>query len=189
MKYNFSKYSDSELLRLIGEGKKAKDDAFNELYNRYSKKIYFYCKKILGNEQQAEDVFHDVFINVVKSAGNRNIVNNVPGYLFKIARNLCLNVQRTVKPELISIDEISENELYDRKQDDLEDLISSAIELLPHDQRESFVMQMYLGMTYNEIAITLEVPVSTVRNRIVRAKVRMKEILSPFFEKRNVNSL
>ena len=183
MKYNFSKYNDSELLRLIGEGKSKKDEAFNELYNRYSKKIYFYCKKILGNEQQAEDVFQDVFINVVKSNGNISIVNNVPGYLFKIARNLCLNSQRTIKPEIISIDEINENELFENRHDDLEDLISSAIELLLHDQREAFVMQMYLGMTYNEIASALEVPVSTVRNRIVRAKVRMKEILSPFFEK------
>ena len=59
------------------------------------------------------------------------------------------------------------------------ELIADALVLLTDDQREAFCMQGYLGMKYNEIANDLNLPVSTIRNRIVRAKSKLREILSP----------
>ena len=61
-------------------------------------------------------------------------------------------------------------------------LVAMALELLPDDQREAFILQAYSGLSYKEIGEVIDAPISTVRNRVVRAKRRVREILSPYLE-------
>ena len=116
------------------------------------------------------------------SAGNQD-VENVAAYLVRIARNAVLNSKRTPQPAMISLEDfhlpMSDNR-YESQE--ITELIASALDTLPDDQRECFALQLYSGLTYAEIAEVMNLPLTTVRNRVVRAKRRTREILAPYFE-------
>ena len=65
---------------------------------------------------------------------------------------------------------------------ELERLVSTALDLLPEEQREAFVLQIYDGLSYKEIAEVIDRPVSTVRNPVVRAKQKVRKVLAPYLE-------
>ncbi len=184
---NYKKYSDKELIQIIADSKEpAKSTAFSELYNRYSNNIYLYCRKIFGDGTFAEDIFQETFLQLLKSIENNIQIGNVQGYLLRTARNLSLNFRRNNKIDTIEFEEfrvyIEEND-YELKE--LSELIDAALELLPEEHKEAFVLQTYQGLSYSEIASLTEVPLSTVRNRVVRAKAKLREILTPLIQGEN----
>lgn len=178
---NLQSYSDAELYAFLGN-EKLKERAFSELYGRYSQRVYLYCRKILGDDQAARDIFQDTFIRFLNSARDERDMTNVPAFLLRIARNLCLNFKRDRGMRNVEFNELSVG-VADKQVEsrELAGLITMALELLPDDHREALVLQMYQGMSYEEIAAELQVPVSTVRNWVVRAKKKMREILAPYF--------
>ena len=74
----------------------------------------------------------------------------------------------------------SNDEKYEQKE--LLDLIAASLELLDFKHREAFVLRQYQGMTYNEISAITGDSVSAIKNRVWRAKEKIKEILSPYLE-------
>lgn len=54
--------------------------------------------------------------------------------------------------------------------------------MLADDYKEAFVLQVFEGLTYQEIADLLEVPITTVRNRVVRSKIKLKGLLVPLLK-------
>ena len=184
---DFRKHNDKELIATVaGSGEPDKSAAFSEIYNRYSRKIFLYCRKVADSESAADDLFQDTFMQLLKSIENEVIITNVKGYLLKIARNLALNMKRVKNPETVSFEDVkylfNDNAFESR---DLAELVDSALELLPEEHKEAFILQAYYGLTYSEIADVTEVPLSTVRNRVVRAKSKLREILTPILEERN----
>ena len=168
--------------------KSEKEAAFKELYSRHSARLYAYCKRILSNTETAEDIFQEVFLTLLKNSEHNKEMTNIPAFLLRVARNLALNKLRDNKKRFVDIDDIDlgydDNVVENRE---VSELISRALELLPDDQREAVVLQNYQGLSYNEIAELQAVPVTTVRNWIVRGKKKLKNILQPYFEnsKRN----
>jgi RNA polymerase sigma-70 factor (ECF subfamily) len=114
-------------------------------------------------------------------------IPSVQFYILKIVRNLCLNHKRDNRINFIELEDfhlpVSDNKV---ESDELFDLIYSSLELLPEEHKEAFLLQVQQGLSYNEIAEVTEVPVSTVRNRVVRAKSKLREILLPYFETNRV---
>lgn len=181
---NYKKYSDNELIQITAcSGEPEKSGAFSELYNRYANNIYLYCRKIFGDGTFAEDIFQDTFLNLLKSIENNINVGNVQGYLLRTARNLSLNFRRDNKIDLTEFDDyhtyVTDNN-FEMKE--LASMIDSALELLPDEHKEAFILQSYQGLSYSEIATLTDVPLSTVRNRIVRAKAKLREILAPMIK-------
>ena len=66
-------------------------------------------------------------------------------------------------------------------ENELRNLIDITLDTLSAEQREAFVLQTFNGMSYSQIAEVTDVPVSTVRNRVVRAKQRVREIVTRYF--------
>ncbi|MCB0711575.1 MAG: RNA polymerase sigma factor [Ignavibacteriae bacterium] len=181
MSDNFSRYSDSRLFALLREEPKTKDQAFAELYARHSSRVWLYCLKIMGDRQSAEDMFQGTFLRFLQSATVEREMSNVPGFLLRIARNLCLNAKQKMRPITTSLEELElPVEEHPVEARELERLVSTALDLLPEEHREAFVLQAYNGMSYKEIAEMIDRPVTTVRNRVVRAKKKMREILAPY---------
>ncbi|HZV13474.1 MAG TPA: RNA polymerase sigma factor [Candidatus Kapabacteria bacterium] len=177
-------YSDSELYALLRGDHRAKENAFTELYARYSSRVYVYCCRIMGDNVSAEDVFQETFIRFLQTAEKGQDVLNIPAYLLRIARNLCFNAKRDDKSAAaLSVDDFQfSTEDKTVESAELGRLIEMALSLLTEEHREAFVLQAYNGLSYEEIAEVTNVPVTTVRNRVVRAKKRMREILSPYME-------
>jgi RNA polymerase sigma-70 factor, ECF subfamily len=183
MSKSINKYSDSELLELLRGDKKQSEAAFTVLYNRYSSKVFSYCKCILFENEQSKDIFQETFIKFYKSASEGAYFSNVLGYLIKIARNLCLNYKRDKKVHL-SIDEfdIFIDEVSIRDEKELFELVLMAIDLMDLKHKEVFVMNKIDGISYEEISEILDISLSAVRSRVKRSKMKIIEILEPYLK-------
>ncbi len=151
------------------------------LYDRYSQRIFTYCRKIVGNTTVAEDLLQETFARFFESARQLRSAENVAGYLFAIARNQCLNYKTKRREELIlpeEIEIISRDRPYE--QQELLEILDRALDLLPDDYREAFILREYNGMSYNEIADALCVTLDIVKVRLFRAKKKLREILAPY---------
>ncbi|MBX3043787.1 MAG: RNA polymerase sigma factor [Candidatus Kapabacteria bacterium] len=183
MKVNYDKYSDSELVSLLGEDRETASEAFKAIYDRYSPVVHSYCIKVLGYEETAEDVFQETFIKFFNNYSRESDRFNIQGYLLTIARNLCLNVKRD-KKETVSDDYLdvlySEEQSYEQKE--LLGLINRTIELLDEEHREAFVLREYSGLEYSEIAELCKTSVSNAKSRVFRAKQKIKKILEPYLK-------
>src|SRR5665647_640881 len=69
--------------------------AFDRLYARYERPLYGFVLAQLGNAAEAEDVFHESFLAVLRARVTATELSNVKAWLFQVARNLCLNRVRT----------------------------------------------------------------------------------------------
>jgi RNA polymerase sigma factor (sigma-70 family) len=182
MKRTYQTYSDIELYELLLEEGQVRELAFSELYSRHSQRVYLYCRKVLG-DSAADDVFQDTFIRFLNSVHQERTMTNVPAFILRIARNLCLNYKRDRKSNSV----VFEDFLFPTTDNQVESqetarLITMALDLLSEERKEAIILQMYHGMSYEEIGECLHVPTTTVRNWIVRGKKQLRDILAPYFE-------
>jgi len=172
--------TDAQLYALLRTEDGQKEAAFAELYSRYSSRVWLYCRRIVGDEALAEDLFQDTFLRFLKSASQEREMTNVPAYLLRIARNLCLNAKRDHKTTVALEDFHFQFEDRSAEHAELARLVAMALDLLPEEHREAISLQTYGGLSYQEIADIMGVPMTTVRNWIVRAKRKMRGILTPY---------
>lgn len=178
---NLSTYKDADLVAAIKD-KKLAERAFAELYTRYSNRIYSYCLRILGTAEDAQDAFQETFLKFYNTALELKYTENVSAFLFRMARNCCINYKRTVKSaENIEDFNLHSNDRgYDQKE--LLQIIARSMELLDFDSREVFILRMYHGLSYAEISNITGDTILAVKNRAWRAKAKIKEILAPYLE-------
>ena len=99
----------------------------------------------------------------------------------RIVRNAVIDEQNKTSHRLLKIEDLEISVPFQEdNQNELEQMIETALQLLPEEHKDALIMQTYSNMTYNEIAVIQEVPMTTVRNRIVRAKSRLRELLSGY---------
>lgn len=184
MARKFDEYSDLQLFKMLNDTKQIAESAFTELFNRHSSKVYAYCRRFLGEREEALDVFQETFIKFHASAKieRKDDIQNIVGYLLAIARNQCMNLKRKEKPTTISYEDFmsSVDDEEQNEKEELLDLIHKALETLPDDYKEAFILREYQGLTYNEIAELTNVSVPNVKIRVHRAKLKIKEILQPY---------
>ena len=166
------------LLRAFREGKR---EAFTELYLRYRQRVYAYCLRMLGNAQEAEDLFQEVFIRVWQRAYQFTEEKSISGWIFTIAHNLCLNRIRDRK-EHDSIDNyISLSSSNPEMGEDWAARIQAALEQVPPENREPFVLFEYQGLSYQEISEVMKLTIAAVKSRIYRAREELRKILEPYY--------
>lgn len=186
-----SKYSDPELLKLIKADKKSFDLAFLEIYNRYSSHVYFYCLKIMEDEDIAKDVFQEVFINFSEIVKKTNEISSFKHYLIKVARNVCIDAKnqnkemRNINSELINSEVFGYNinKIQDDERIELLNYIDECINLLDEDEREVLIFRQYQGLGYHEIEEITGITPSIARTKFYRAKESLKSMLLPYFSK------
>lgn len=183
MDRSFDEYSDAELFYLLSEKDRRKSEkAFAELYARHASRVYAYCRRFLGNKEEAQDVFQETFVRFHQSAGQDRIMTNVPAFLLKIARNLCVNSKRREKKVVQLEDYMVPGGESSNDKNELLDLIRMAMDLIPEEYREMFILREYEGLSYNEISDVTGESLATVKVRIHRAKQKIREILAPYMK-------
>jgi RNA polymerase sigma-70 factor (ECF subfamily) len=97
-----------------------------------------------------------------------------------------LNAKQLLRNQTISLQDFhfpsEKDDTQDYARKELMQILDSAMELLPDDYREAFVLREYSGCSYNEISSIIEQPLSVVKIRIFRAKKKLREILAPVVE-------
>ena len=159
-------------------------NAFKSLYKRYSKKIYFFSLKYLGNNVEAEELVQSVFINVWENRKSLDANNSVKSYIYKAAVNYIYNYlkkkaihARFIESE-INKGQIHSNLTYEQVFfHDLERSINSIVETLPSQQQKIFQLNRNEGLTNMEIANKLDLSVRTVENQMYRALKTVRTIL------------
>ncbi len=185
MANDYSNKTDEELVFLMKDGSATvSGNAFTELYERYSSRVFAYIRRVVNDQEQAEDLFQETFYkfyqNVRATPNNGTII----GYLITIARNLCLNYKRDKKATL-SIDDVNLNNYSksnDYEETELMELVTMSMDLLEIEYKEPLILRVYNGMNYNEIAEICNTSESNARSRVHRAKQKIKTILMPYLK-------
>jgi RNA polymerase sigma-70 factor (ECF subfamily) len=178
---NMKNITDEVLYTMLANKDGSEKSAFDELYSRYASKIYSYCLKVMASEETAQDIFQEAFTRVFESAKKNTSMQNFAGFLIKITRNLCLNEKSKKHNKNIELDDF-QFPVYDKSyaQKELMDLLQITVDELPLEFKEAFILKEYMNMSYKEIAEELNLSVSTVRIRIYRARLKIKEIMAPY---------
>ncbi|MGB9772013.1 MAG: RNA polymerase sigma factor [Candidatus Kapaibacteriota bacterium] len=181
---NIGNLTDIELCLALGEKKAKAEQAFTEIYNRYSNSVYSYILRTINDRTLANDIFQDVFLRFYDACRNGARANKILPYLLKIARNLCLNHFRNRK-QTVPFDEtlgLLKTEM-EVERNEISELVTNALSLLDFNLREIFVLHHYQNLTFNEIAEIIGETLATVKSRYYRGKEKLKTILLPYFNK------
>ena len=169
--------ADERLVDLIRAGH---DGAFEALFNRYNSRLLGFCQSMLKSRQDAEDVLQEVFTNAHSAmlADERKI--NVRPWLYRIARNRCLNHLRKQVPEgqdsmdvLPHANGITTAE-HVQNREDLRQLMAD-VKTLPETQRTALLLREIDQLAYDEIAQAMQTTVPSVKSLLVRARIGLAE--------------
>jgi RNA polymerase sigma-70 factor (ECF subfamily) len=179
-----------EIVELFNLFLKGDDNAALLLFNTFNKRIYLYCAKIVSNTYIAEDITQEVWERIIKLRFQEgtNILNPI-GFIFTIARNLCLNHIKLQK-QIISLDSLDDFRLPSVHQPgstSVEELVNTSLNALKFEDRELLVLHMYCGYRFDEIAEMLNISPNAVWTRASRARAQLREIISRY--QRNDNNI
>ena len=149
---------------------------------RHKQRIFSFILSKVSDREVAEDIFQDTFMRFFKTAQNKLISDNIPGYLITIARNLCLNHKRDKKPteSLGDYQAVFYEDEYGEKE--VLEIIDKTLDKMGFDYKEPFILRQYQGYSYQEIAAITGISESAVKNRVWRAKEKIKSVLAPYLE-------
>ena len=166
--------------RLVAQLRAGNEHAFEVLFDRYRPRLLAFCRGMLRSSEDAEDVLQEVFTAAHSAilADEREI--EVRAWLYRIARNRCLNHMRRPRPECRDTldDQPGANgastEEHAQARADLRDLVSN-IRDLPEAQRSALLMRELEAFSYSQIAASLETTVPAVKSLLVRARITLAE--------------
>src|SRR5450759_2003299 len=173
---------------------------FARLVEAYSEPIYRLAIKMLNHPQDAEDVLQETFLKAYHSLPNFENRSSLSTWLYRIAVNEALMQIRRHNPEQVSIDEPVETEdsefepreLADWRALPEEELLSAethqvldhAIERLPVTLRAAFILRDIQDLSVRETAEALNLSENAVKTRLLRARLRLRELLAGYFSRR-----
>lgn len=170
--------TDEKLIAAIGN-----DDytSYNRLFVRYYSRLCCYVYRLLGEKEDAEDVVQELFLTLWNNRKKIAIVENVSGYLYKMARNLALNHIRTQTNYKTILDNQEEQlPYYEENSLETEEFrmaLYDCINLLPGRCKEVLLLHRIKGLKQKEIADQLSISVKTIKNQIWASLQRLKKCL------------
>lgn len=173
-------------------------EAFNRLVLAYQDMLFNTALRIMGDEDQAADATQEAFISAFRALnGYRG--GSFRAWLLRTVTNACYDELRrrkrrpTVPLEPVTDDDeemetprwladpnASPEEQFD--QAELEHAIQHCLEALPVDFRAVVVLADIQGLDYSEVAAAVRTPLGTVKSRLARARLRLRECLQAFWE-------
>ena len=177
------------------------EDAFTELVNRYSDKVYRLAYRITGNPDDAEEVLQEVFIILVEKLNTFRQESRFSTWLYRVAANasyMFLRGGKKDKESQVSFDDYKPYNdhgalegVADKDWSDIPEykllsiegtqLIEKAINKLPEDYKIVFHMKDVEGLTSREIAKVLGLSLPAVKSRVLRARLFLRDKLSDYY--------
>ncbi len=191
-----SEQVDKELVLKVQQGDKK---AFDLLVQKYQHKIIQLVNRYIKDPSEAQDIAQETFIKAYRALGNFRGDSAFYTWLYRIAINTAKNylVSRARKSSDYEVDitdaeqvehsprlkglDTPEQELLN---EEILETIKSAIDGLAEDMKIAIMLREFEGMSYEEIAVTMNCPVGTVRSRIFRAREAIDKQLKPLLDKR-----
>lgn len=175
----FNPFSNKSLLEDCMRGLVNKDkDSLVTLYEETKESVYGYILSILKNKHDAEDVFQEVYVRIYEKSSLYKSGNNPMAWILTIAKNLCYEYLRK-KKSTDNIDEIYDLGFVDKNQNNIENkmILDIAFNKLTDEERNIVMLYVVSGLKHREIAVLLNLKLSTVLSKYNRSIKRMRDLL------------
>lgn len=177
---DFAKYNDLEICALMqSENIEIRKKAFDVVYERHASIIYTFCIRFLQDKETAKDILQETFVKFFDYIqAKKSPIENIGGFLLKIARNECISSRPHKKIKKIDYKDIEieyNDNTYEQKQN--REMLLRALDSLPPKYRELLILKEFLNYSYNEIADITDQSRNNVGIMIHRAKRMLKDIV------------
>jgi RNA polymerase sigma-70 factor, ECF subfamily len=186
------KQIDAEIVKGLQTGDQR---AYGMMFRLYFQPLSIYAKSILTDSEQSRDIVQEVFLKIWNSRDSLEISISLKSFLYKMVHNACISHLRKEKTRqsvnALSYDDVQLRlQAFDIEGDDhffdvilseeLDLLLYKAIDQLPPQCKQVFLLRRYGQLPYEEIAQKLSVSLSTIKTQMVRAMEKLKESLEKF---------
>ena len=180
--------AEIELLQRVAQGDRP---SFETLYDRFSGVLFSIANRVLNNQEAAEDVLQDVFVQIWEKAPLYDPARGKPmTWAVTLTRNKAIDrLRSTVRRNRLQDDVQRESETFAQFDDrssfdalasgETKQLVRAAMQKLSPDQREAIELAFFSSLTQTEIAERLNEPLGTVKARIRRGMTKLRDVLSP----------
>jgi RNA polymerase sigma-70 factor (ECF subfamily) len=182
---------DGEIVRRVLAGE---EDLFESLVRRYQVRVVSHVTRMVGNREDALDLAQEIFLKVFQALDRFNPAYKFSTWLFRIAGNAAIDHLRKRRPKTVPLEtpdpdgasppypgEQRSNWLDpygELRNTERGEAIHRAIQELPPDFRELIALRHFAGLSYEEIALVKKMPLGTVKNKLFRARVVLKDRLA-----------
>jgi len=191
MRSDVSGEKDEEIVHQVQSGK---IDFFGILVDRYEAKIRRYARKFLSAKEDIKDIIQEIFIKTYTNIQSFDTKRKFSSWIYRIAHNELINALKKKKkkalplslfdPDIFFPHSLRNNYLNQQiNRQDIQKMIDKCLDQLEPKYREPIILYYFEGLSYQEIADVIQVPISTVGVRMKRAKETMK----PIFKKLGYN--
>lgn len=173
---------------LVRRSKAGDREAFGQIVSRHQAAVYRVVRGILGDPGESEDVAQEVFLKAYASLGRFRGESNLFTWLYRIAVNEALRARRRRRPQpLEAAPEAVSPPAEPEEPEEMPTLgtLRRLLGRLPDDHRAIVVLRDLEGLSYREIAETLEIPLGTVESRLFRARRELRALWRKTKEARN----
>jgi RNA polymerase sigma-70 factor, ECF subfamily len=193
-------------LSLVRRAQEGDSRAFGLLIERYQRKVYAVAFGMLKDPEDARDISQEAFVKVYKYLDHFKGEASFYTWVYRITANLCIDAVRKRGPsrgenvefdESIALDtseanlgslgnfETNPQKLSLRKE--LAEKLQEALQQLPEKHRAILLMREVEGMSYEDLAESLEIPKGTVMSRLFHARAKVQKILSEYLDLKSPN--
>jgi RNA polymerase sigma-70 factor (ECF subfamily) len=183
---------DADDSRLISGCRQGREEDYRQLLSRYEGYIYSLCYRLLGHREDALEMSQEAMLKVVTNLGSYQLNRPFKPWLRKVVVNVCLNFLRQRQTATLSLDRTMEEDLplegllaAGSESDptsraewlDTRNTLQQALKGLPPPLRLVLVLRHQEGMSYQEIADVMQLPLGTVKTNLFRARRLLRRIL------------
>jgi len=170
-------------LGVLRKAQRGDERAFSLILRAYETPVFNYVLRLVGGDRAlAEDLTQEVFLRVYQGLPKFSLRSKFTTWLFQVTKNRVLDELRASERRpraLVAIDDIAPLEVLDAPIERLEeiDALWTAVELLSTDLKMALLLRDVVGLSYTEIADSLEVTLATVKWRIYKAREEVQAAL------------
>ena len=169
---------------LVGRCRRGDEAAWRELVGRHTRRVFGIAYRFVGRVDEAEDLTQDIFVKVFQSLDRYRESDGAFGtWVSTVARNHSIDDYRRRREERArKIDDPAvldvlpagdESALRSLERDEQARLVHRGLRALPKDLREPLVLCDLQGLSYEDVAATLAIPLGTVKSRINRGRIEL----------------
>ena len=160
---------------VLRKARRGDEPAFNLIVRAYEQPVYNYVLRLVGDRSLAEDLTQEVFLRVYQGLPGFSDRSRFTTWLFQVTKNRVLDELRAVERRpraLVALDDIAPLEVLDAPFERVEaiDAVWRGVEQLSVDLKMALLLRDIVGLSYTEIADSLEITLATVKWRIYKAR-------------------
>jgi RNA polymerase sigma-70 factor (ECF subfamily) len=187
--------ADWALVERFRQGDRA---AFDELVVRYSEHAYKLARNLTGHQQDAEDAAQEAFVRIYRSLSRFRGASSFSTWLYRVVVNVCADEMKhrgrrpiaasslgdsdpdDIAPRASTEDAL--NPVHELERSQRDEVVRKAVESLPKHLKVVVVLCDMQGLSYEEAAAVLGMRMGTVKSRLHRARIALRDALEPYRE-------